>query len=102
MLTIKKKRPEAEATNTEAATIVARPPAPAASSVAQPPPPPGLEPVGDAPASGGAAAKSFTVFAILGIVLTLCVIAVIALQYTEYAFYKGNPAKGEPSAWLAK
>ncbi len=90
MLTIKKKRPEAEVVGSEAATIVAAPP-PASDA------PPGLEPIAAAPVTGGASAKSYTVFAILGLVLTLCVIAVIALQYTEYAFYQAAP-----SVWLAK
>ena len=95
MLTIKKKRPEAEVTGAEAATIAAIPlgeAAPVASDA-----PPGLEPIAAAPVTGGASAKSYTVFAILGLVLTLCVIAVIALQYTEYAFYQAAP-----SVWLAK
>ena len=88
MLTIKKKRPEAEVTGAEAATMAA---APAVSDA-----PPGLEPVAAAPV-GGASASSFKVFAILGMVVTLCVIAVIALQYMQYAFFGADP-----SVWLAK
>jgi len=95
MLTIKKKRPDAGVTGAEAATIVGGPANATAPGV--PAAPPGLEPEIANAASGGASAKSYTAFAILGIVLTLCVIAVIALQYTEYAFYQAAP-----SVWLAK
>ncbi len=51
----------------------------------------------DAPVSGGAPASSFKAYAILGIVVTICVIAVLALQFTEFSFYKADP-----SVWLAK
>lgn len=84
MLTIKKKRPEAEATPTVAAT---------AAPLAPPIVPAGLEPPAAAEvAAGGASASSFTVFAMLGIAVVLCVAAVLALQYTEFAFYKASPS----------
>ena len=88
MLTIKKKRPEAEVTGVEAAAA-----APVVAST-----PAGLEPAAaPAPVSGSASARSYGVFAVLGIVMTLCVMAVLALQYKEYADYQA-----EPSVWLAK
>ncbi len=49
----------------------------------------GLEPVGAAPAAGGG---SYTWFAILGIIATLAMLAVIGLQYAEISYFKASPS----------
>ena len=98
MVTIKKKIQNANVPGVEAATTVSRPlPPPAPAAAVVPAAPPGLEPAAAAPAAGGAAASSYKVFAILAVGLTLCVLAVIVLQYLEYASYQAAP-----SVWLAK
>lgn len=87
MLTIRKKKPVAEATAAEEAIDASS--APVAEPVA-------LEPEAQVP-SGGASAKSYTVFAILGIVASLCVIVLLVMQFTELSFYKADP-----SVWPVK
>lgn len=97
MLTIRKKRPAAEATVSEATALDATvaeattdaPPAPMAMPL-------GLEPEATA-VSGGGSAKHYTVFAILGIAATLCVMVLVALQFMEFSFYKADP-----SVWPVK
>lgn len=87
MLTIRKKRPEAEATPADAT----------------PDAPPGLttEPSAAEPeavaAAGGVSAKRYTVFAILGLVATFCIIALLVMQFIEFSSYKADP-----SVWPVK